>query len=83
MELRGHRRANKPQSGLFSRHYYTGSGRKKQAGGKTLFPVPLLSCREGKTPLSCKHKKDGRHFSRLPSFYRFPRMGFRGLTVRR
>ena len=23
MELRGHRRANKPQSGLFSRHYYS------------------------------------------------------------
>ena len=39
MELRGHRRANKPQSGLFSRHYYTGSGRKKQAGGE-----PALSC---------------------------------------
>ena len=25
MELRGYRRANKPQSGLFSRHYYTTS----------------------------------------------------------
>ena len=24
MELRGYRRANKPQSGLFSRHYYNG-----------------------------------------------------------
>ena len=24
MELRGHRRANKPQSGLFSRHYFNG-----------------------------------------------------------
>ena len=24
MELRGHRRANKPQSGLFSRHYING-----------------------------------------------------------
>ncbi len=23
MELRGYRRANKPQSGLFSRHYYS------------------------------------------------------------
>ena len=39
MELRGHRRANKPQSGLFSRHYYTGSGRKKQAGGKPGSPL--------------------------------------------
>ena len=24
MELRGHRRANKPQSGLFSKHYFNG-----------------------------------------------------------
>ena len=24
MELRGHRRANKPQSGLFSRHFFKG-----------------------------------------------------------
>ena len=24
MELRGHRRAKKPQSGLFSRHYFNG-----------------------------------------------------------
>ena len=24
MELRGHRRANKPQSGFFSRHYFNG-----------------------------------------------------------
>ena len=29
MELRGCRRANKPQSGLFSRHYYRGPGGKK------------------------------------------------------
>ena len=36
MELRGHRRANKPQSGLFSRHYFNGrvvSGLSFQPGG--------------------------------------------------
>ena len=32
MELRGHRRAKKPQSGLFSRHYYTGSPASAQGG---------------------------------------------------
>ena len=30
MELRGHRRANKPQSGLFSRHYHSIKGGKAQ-----------------------------------------------------
>ena len=34
MELRGRRRANKPQSGLFSRHYYSRQNSKKcQAKG--------------------------------------------------
>ena len=32
MELRGLRRAKKPQSGLFSRHYYTGSPASAQGG---------------------------------------------------
>ena len=31
MELRGRRRANKPQSGLFSRHYYNGLSRSEEA----------------------------------------------------
>ena len=32
MELRGRRRAKKPQSGFFSRHYYTGSPASAQGG---------------------------------------------------
>ena len=32
MELRGRRRANKPQSGLFSRHYNSSSAKMVQVG---------------------------------------------------